>query len=135
VDLAALEQALRQGHWREANELTQMLLTEMASPAEQVRRIDALWQVQSGGRFGFAPQYQVWTDLGGPSLEPSYELWEFFDRFGDAVGWRRGGHWACWAGVIPLPEDVFPTLEVGQGTIRLPRGCSPFMTSCPRGTG
>ena len=136
----SLEQALRQGNWREANENTRCLCKDQVPSLAQIRRIDNLWQDYSSDRFGFTPQYQVWKELGGPSLEPwsrhdvipstdVFELYTFFYKFGDEVGWRRGGSWVCWPGMPPpgTSPKLFPTLELeNRDAYSFPKGCLPF---------
>ncbi len=126
LDLNPLEKALRRQQWREANELTRLLFDQTMPPCAEIRRVDALWSDNSGGAFGFTTQSRIWISLDGPPLKPGFDLWTFFERFRDEVGWRDGSHWARWATVNDVREDLFPTLDVDSGNVILPRGCLPF---------
>jgi hypothetical protein len=126
ANLSALEQALGQGDWREANKQTRLLFRDGFPPEALVRGINSLWEDHSGGSYGFKAQARIWTNLGGPVFEPGYALWEFFKTFGDTVGWRRDGYWARWSSPELLTEYNFPTLDVNVPTVVLPPGCLPF---------
>ena len=56
---------------------------------EDLRMIDQLWVSASKGKFGFSVQKEIYESLGGPSKN-NREVW---NKFGDRVGWRKGGSW------------------------------------------
>ncbi|MFM7789542.1 MAG: GUN4 domain-containing protein, partial [Microcystis panniformis] len=56
---------------------------------EDLRMIDQLWVSASKGKFGFSVQKEIYESLGGTS-EYNGEVW---NKFGDRVGWRKGGSW------------------------------------------
>jgi serine/threonine-protein kinase len=104
VNYHQLEQLLKAGHWKKADEETANKMCEVAGrtkegylrqedidnfPCEDLRTIDQLWVKYSNGRFGFSVQKRIYQSLGGTR---SYDrkIWE---NFGDQVGWRVGGSW------------------------------------------
>lgn len=56
---------------------------------EVIDEIDRLWMDYSKETFGIRGQATIYRDLGGKE-EYNRKVW---DRFGDLVGWRRGGIW------------------------------------------
>ncbi|MFM6222650.1 MAG: GUN4 domain-containing protein, partial [Dolichospermum sp.] len=60
-------------------------------PCADLRTIDKLWVKYSDGRFGFSVQKRIYQGLGG-TRKYNEEIW---DKFGDKVGWRKGGSWLC----------------------------------------
>ncbi|MEA5598965.1 GUN4 domain-containing protein [Rivularia sp. UHCC 0363] len=54
--------------------------------------INKLWVKHSKGRFGFSVQKRIWEKLGGGS-DTSHTYYEVQNKFGDAVGWRKGDEW------------------------------------------
>ena len=104
VSYRQLEQLLKAGSWKEADEETAKKMLEVAGrtkegwlrtedidnfPCEDLRTIDQLWVKYSNGRFGFSVQKRIYKSLGGTR---SYDrrIWE---AFGDQVGWRVRGSW------------------------------------------
>ena len=61
-------------------------------PRRELVTINKLWVKHSKGRFGFSVQKRIWEKLGGGS-DTSYTYYEVQDKFGDAVGWRKGDEW------------------------------------------
>ena len=57
-------------------------------PCEDLQTIDQLWLHYSQGKFGFSVQKEIYESLGG--TRESIKVWE---KFGDRVGWRKGGSW------------------------------------------
>ena len=57
-------------------------------PCKDLRTIDQLWVVASGGKFGFSVQRKIWLGLGLTNLDvEDADL----DKFADAVGWGLRG--------------------------------------------
>ncbi|MFM6453493.1 MAG: GUN4 domain-containing protein, partial [Planktothrix sp.] len=104
VNYHQLEQLLKAGSWKEADQETAKKMLEVAGrkkeeglseedidnfPCEDLRTIDQLWVKYSNGRFGFSVQKRIYQSLGG-TLDYDYEIWE---AFGSRVGWRVNGGW------------------------------------------
>jgi hypothetical protein len=99
--------ALSNGHWRDADILTDSVMVqavgrkwndwvrhhELASfPCSVLATIDNLWKHHSGDRFGFSVQRAIWRSLGMPKEPPKGDD-DLERRFGDLVGWRVDGIW------------------------------------------
>ncbi|MGL4502250.1 MAG: GUN4 domain-containing protein, partial [Planktothrix sp.] len=104
VNYGQLEQLLKAGKWKEADEETTNKMLEVARrttegwlrvedidnfPREDLRTIDQLWVKYSNGRFGFSVQKHIYQSLGG-TRNYDRKVWS---AFGDQVGWRVGGSW------------------------------------------
>ena len=57
-------------------------------PCADLRSIDQLWVKYSNDKFGFSVQKRIYQGFGG-TREYNSEIWE---KFGDKVGWRKGGN-------------------------------------------
>jgi len=98
----ALLNYLANGRWREADEVTGIVMLEVAGqkdrgylipenieqfPCEDLQIIDQLWVKFSGGWFGFSVQKQIYVATGN---KPDGQLYyEEFERFLEKVGWRE----------------------------------------------
>ncbi|MBE9233132.1 GUN4 domain-containing protein [Cuspidothrix issatschenkoi LEGE 03284] len=104
MDYSKLRDLLTQGKWKEADEETRRVMLAVAKrekegwlndrsidnfPCEDLRTIDQLWVKYSGGKFGFSVQKRIYQGFGG-TREYNSEIWE---KFGNKVGWRKGGNW------------------------------------------
>jgi serine/threonine protein kinase len=104
MDYSTLQNYLKAGKWKEADEETRRVMLAVAKrekegwldtnsidnfPCEDLRTIDQLWVKYSNGRFGFSVQKRIYQSLGGTTKWKS-EIW---DKFGDKVGWRRNKIW------------------------------------------
>jgi hypothetical protein len=58
-------------------------------PCEDIRTIDQLWVKYSDGKFGFSVQKRILQSFGMTTVL-NEDIW---DKFGDKVGWRKGGDW------------------------------------------
>lgn len=102
VNYDQLEQLLKAGSWKEADQETAKKMLEVAGrteegeldkdsidnfPCEDLRTIDQLWVKYSNGRFGFSVQKKIWLEVGG-KVDRETEC-----KLGDRVGWRRNGNW------------------------------------------
>jgi hypothetical protein len=114
-----LETFLKNGQWREADEETDRLMLQIAGkeadqwlsvedienfPCEDLCTIDKLWVDYSKGKFGFSVQKKVWMDCSGV---PGENNWVVYNKFGDQVGWRRGGNWLSY-------DELTFLLEISQ---------------------
>ena len=104
VNYTNLRDLLAQGKWKEADEETYRVMVLAAKretqgwlrdedyetfSCEDLRIIDQLWLSASEGKFGFSVQKQIYESLGG-TREYNEGVWQ---KFGDRVGWRKGGNW------------------------------------------
>ena len=100
-----LENYLKNGQWREADEETFKVMLKVADreeqlwldeksienfPCEDLRTINQLWVKYSEGKFGFSVQKEIFESLGGDTKSYNQEV---FDKFFDRVGWKEGRDW------------------------------------------
>ena len=93
-----LKQLLQQQHWQQANDLTNSILLEALGkteadyintkeanliPCRMLERLNRLWQENSGDKFGFSVQCQLWRSAQQNSF------WHG-NYFAQSVGWRNG---------------------------------------------
>lgn len=106
----------KEGEWLRPEELSNF-------PCIDLKTIDALWIKYSNGHFGFSVQADIYVECGGrlDGKFPSSESWR---KFGDRVGWRKGGQWLGYDDFAPLlssPQGTFPVfflvgfLDLGWG--------------------
>lgn len=107
-----------------ANEETRLFLTATPWRIQDVKNLDLLWRERSENRFGFTQQCNLWHQVGGSNGLVEGELWRSFERLGDRIGWRSGGHWACWTDV-PCPP-ITPTIPVEIDLDDCPFGLLPL---------
>ncbi len=131
VNYGQLEQLLKAGKWKEADEETTNKMLEVARrtkegwlrvedidnfPCEDLRTIDQLWVKYSDGRFGFSVQKHIYQSLKGTR---SYDR-KVWSAFGDQVGWRVGGSWLYHTDLKfnqTAPEGHLPS--VGDKTVSI----------------
>ncbi|NCR58790.1 MAG: peptidase C14 [Microcystis aeruginosa LL13-06] len=104
VNYTNLRDLLAAGKWREADEETTRRMLQAAKSenkgfydrediqnfsCEDLGIIDQLWLSASNGKFGFSVQQEIYESLGGTRYY-NEEVWK---KFGDRVGWRKGGDW------------------------------------------
>jgi len=87
ADYLKLENELKQKNWKEADNLTGQLITEVSNDitkieCQDLKDIDKAWSKYSGGRFGFNAQSILWK-------EKSFDLKKFLEH----VGWVNGNHY------------------------------------------
>jgi len=102
VNYGQLEQLLKAGSWKEADQETAKKMLEVAGrtkegeldkdsidnfPCEDLRTIDQLWVKYSMSRFGFSVQKKIWLEVGG-KVDSETEC-----KLGDLLGWRKNGSW------------------------------------------
>jgi hypothetical protein len=101
TNFTPLENLLKQGRWKEADQETFALMLKIAHceekqhldvediqrfPFEDLKTIDNLWVTHSNGHFGFSVQNEIWKSQeisGTPHSGVTT-----FRAFGDQVGWR-----------------------------------------------
>ncbi|MGG6240780.1 GUN4 domain-containing protein [Nodosilinea sp. AN01ver1] len=126
-----LEQCLKNGQWKEADEETYRLmittvgkeegqyfeLDELLNfPCEELLAIDGLWVQYSQGKFGFSVQKEIYLskEVGGIADGMYYK--DTFERFGDKVGWREKAVWEfCIQYDITAPDGHLPYVGCGGG--------------------
>jgi hypothetical protein len=126
MDYRKLRDYLAQGKWKEADEETIRVMLAVAKrekegwldegsidnfPCEDLRTIDQLWVKYSDGRFGFSVQKRIYQSLGGTRGYNS-DIWK---KFGDKVGWRKGGDWLYYTDITfdkKAPEGHLPYLAL-----------------------
>ncbi|NEQ39263.1 MAG: protein kinase [Okeania sp. SIO3I5] len=113
ADYSQLEVLLAEGKWEEADRKTEKIMLQVANRESEgwlekaaiynfscsdLKRIDQLWVENSNEHFGFSVQKSIYLDTGNKL--GSYKK-EFYERFGEEVGWRKNGEW------LTYPELVF----------------------------
>ena len=132
IDYRKLDNLLKAGNWKEADQETARVMLVVANreiegwldvkhidnfPWVDLCTIDQLWVKYSDGKFGFSVQNLIYQGLGG-TRGYSREIWE---KFGDKVGWRKGGSWLYYSDITfdnKAPEGHLPRRElwmVGSG--------------------
>ncbi|MFM6271340.1 MAG: GUN4 domain-containing protein [Dolichospermum sp.] len=127
MDYRKLRDYLAQGKWKEADEETRRVMLAVAKREKEgwlddksidnfhcadLRTIDQLWVKYSDGKFGFSVQKRIYQGLGG-TREYNQEIWL---KFGDKVGWRKGGNWLYYKDITfdkKAPEGHLPLFRVG----------------------
>ncbi|MEH2182087.1 MAG: serine/threonine-protein kinase [Nostoc sp.] len=102
VDYQNLENLLKAGQWKAANQETTRVMLKVAKreqqgwlnyesienfPCTDLRTIDQLWVKYSNGHFGFSVQKRIWLECGG---KVDYET---ECLLGDRLGWRNNEGW------------------------------------------
>ncbi len=127
VNYTNLRDLLAAGKWKEADEETTRAMLQAAKREEEgwfryediknfscedLRIIDQLWVSASQGKFGFSVQKEIYESLGG-TREYNEEVW---DKFGDRVGWRKGGSWLYYSDLTfnntEVPEAHLPRVSL-----------------------
>jgi hypothetical protein len=139
MNYSKLRDFLKAGKWKEADEETLRVMLAVAKrekeglgvedidnfPCADLRTIDKLWVKYSDGRFGFSVQKRIYQGLGG-TREYNGEIW---DKFGDKVGWRKGGYWLYYKDITfdkkapeGTPEGYLPKFPLKSLPIGVWRG-------------
>jgi serine/threonine protein kinase len=131
VDYQKLQDLLKAGKWREADQETLRVMLKVAHrekaglrvedidnfPCEDLRTIDQLWVKYSHGRFGFSVQKRIYQSLGG-TREFDGKIWQ---AFADRVGWRVNNNWLDYHYLTfstSAPEGHLPINDwVGMGLL------------------
>ncbi|MEH2367662.1 serine/threonine-protein kinase [Nostoc sp.] len=145
VDYQNLENLLKTGQWKAADEETTRVMLKVAKREQQgwlnsesienfactdLRTIDQLWVKYSNGHFGFSVQKRIWLECGGK------EDYETGCLLGDRLGWRNKEHWVdlnaynysldSTQGHLPASHAASPSIASGKlinswgGTSSLP---------------
>jgi hypothetical protein len=130
MDYSELRDLLKAEEWKEADEETYRVMLAVAKrekegwlrvedidnfPCADLLTIDQLWVKYSNGKFGFSVQKRIYQDYGG-TREYNREIWE---KFGDKVGWRKGGKWLYY-------NDVTFDKKAREGHLPYRSGVSDF---------
>ena len=106
VDYSTLRNLLAAQNWRQADLETRKLMLQAAGKKEaellleedinkissvDLRTVDSLWLVSSGGRFGFSVQKDIWKQIGR-KVDYGTEC-----ELGDRVGWRINNAWLIYS--------------------------------------
>ncbi|MEA5579148.1 serine/threonine-protein kinase [Anabaena sp. UHCC 0451] len=128
MDYRKLRDLLKAGKWKKADEETARVMLAVVKreeegwlevehidnfPCADLRTIDQLWVKYSDGMFGFSVQKRIYQGYGG-TREYNREIWE---KFGDKVGWRKGGTWLYYSDItfdIKAPKGHLPFIERGK---------------------
>jgi GUN4-like len=99
IDLAKLQQFLKAGQLREADQETCQLMLQAVGrqsngwlrpadiesfPCQILQAIDQLWLQSSNCRFGFSMQQRIWEEVNRD-----------YEQFGEQVGWKITSGWAA----------------------------------------
>lgn len=122
--LQALTQMLINRQWRDADQLTALLMIKVAQrdsegylsqvnfeefPCSILQTIDRHWTEASDGRFGFSVQSEIWDSLGGNRNSDD----SIFKQFGIRVGWENSEQrWLRWGELtfgLDAPVGHLPT--------------------------
>ncbi|MDZ8093217.1 MAG: serine/threonine-protein kinase [Nostoc sp. DedQUE05] len=102
VNYQNLENLLKAGQWKAANQETTRVMLKVAKreqqgwlnyesiknfPCTDLRTIDQLWVKYSNGHFGFSVQKRIWLECGG-KIDYETEC-----LLGDRLGWRKFEGW------------------------------------------
>ena len=134
VDYSRLEEFLKAGKWKDANQETANLLLKVAKreqqnfldansimslPCRVLSEIDRLWVDNSGGKFGFSIQHEIYVECG---FKPEDIGSDAGDCFLDRVKW-----WGKQGGPLYLYDATFSST--------MPRGHLPLYTLATTGRG
>ncbi|GCE58359.1 GUN4 domain-containing protein [Microcystis aeruginosa] len=147
VNYTNLRDLLAAGKWKEADVETTRAMLQAAKrkdegwfwfryedienfSCEDLRIIDQLWVSASKGKFGFSVQKEIYESLRG-TREYNGEVW---NKFGDRVGWRKGGSWLYYSDLTysdeapkaHLPHGIWGIWVFSDGLVVLVRGGLPF---------
>jgi hypothetical protein len=125
MDYTKLRDLLKAEKWKEADKETLRVMLAVAKPENDgwlnvesidnfpcadLRTIDQLWVKYSDGRFGFSVQKRIYQGLGG-TRQYNEDIWK---KFGDKVGWRKGGDWLYYKDITfdkKVPEGHLPIIH------------------------
>jgi len=119
VDYQSLQKLLAQQDFQEADILTIQKMCELAGraaverkwiyftevanlPIADLKTLDRLWLMSSGGKFGFSVQRRIWLSLG-----------KDFNKLWPAIDWKSGNTWTRY------PTEFTWDLSAPQGHLPL----------------
>lgn len=132
VDYQKLQQLLKAGKWKEADDETYSVMLKAIGknqgdfiqreeldkiPLIDLRTIDDLWVKYSRGRFGFSVQKDIYEKLDG-TKEFNNKIWI---EFNNRVGWRRENKWLSY-------DDFIFNLSASKGHLPSPKETPPIFT-------
>lgn len=118
-DYAQLENLLKAGKWKEADQETAKQMCQVMSrqqegwlriedienfPCADLRTLDQLWVKYSKGKFGFSVQKQIWKRYSSPTKYNKQ-----WDNFTVEVGWRSKGFMGIGSDWINYSQLTFDT--------------------------
>jgi len=107
VNYSKLEEFLKAGKWKDADQETTDLMLKTANresessldsasikafPCNVLKKIDNLWLNASNRRFGFSVQKKIYVETCGGKPDGQYDK-KAWSCFGDQVGWRVNNKW------------------------------------------
>ena len=130
VDYRKLRDLLKAKKWKEADEETRRVMLKVASresegwlrredaenfSCQDLETIDKLWVKYSNGKYGFSVQKQIYQSIIGTK---GHNV-ENTEKFGDKVGWRKGGKWLNYSAYTFSQDDTGHLPSVGGRMGRL----------------
>ena len=122
-DYTKLQDLLFAKNWKEADAETLRVMLAVTKrencldsnsirnfPCEDLRTIDQLWVKYSDGKFGFSVQKRIYQSFDG---KMGYNE-DILNKFGDKVGWRKGGDWLHYEDITfdkKAPEGNLPVVN------------------------
>ena len=118
VDYRKLRDLLKAKKWKEADEETRRVMLKVASresegwlrhedaenfSCQDLETIDKLWVKYSNGKYGFSVQKQIYQSIIGTK---GHNV-ENTEKFGDKVGWRKGGEWLSYSKLTWSTEEHY----------------------------
>lgn len=141
VDYTKLRDLLAAQKWKEADLETTRAIFQAAGKqngtfltqeevdkisCEDLRIINQLWLDSSNGHFGFSVQKEIYERLGGCCINyASYLDEQFWENFGDSIGWRKGGNWLDGSNLTyrkDAPQGHLPSLTSQELEVNNKRG-------------
>ena len=107
-----LEEYLKNGQWKEADEETTRLMLQLGDkdekgylnsddcrnfPREELRTIDRLWLDNSEGKFGFSVQKRIYLEEGGKLDDYDYDSYK---KMSDRIGWYKNNKWLSYSKLL-----------------------------------
>ncbi|BAY73289.1 GUN4 domain-containing protein (plasmid) [Trichormus variabilis NIES-23] len=121
-----LKNYLKQANWQDADKETAWIFYQIMIkrkyeswgyllknfPNTALKKINQIWLENSGNKFGFSIQREIYKSLGGTE-EFNWELWE---TFGECVGWRTE-YWLTYNQICGIDNNaVSPCRSIQEQT-------------------
>jgi hypothetical protein len=150
VDYSRLEEFLKTGKWKEADQETTHLMLKVANqekegfldetnlqkfPCKVLSKIDRLWVDSSGGKFGFSVQKKIFVESCGGTPDGQYD--KTYEKaitcFTTSVGWCREGLCISYSDLTfntQAPQGHLPTLQYPDYGAQWVETLSALVTTC-----